>query len=213
MSSLNVLAFLFLSAPAALTLSACGGKKAPAHPELEPVQQAEEAADEDWDTSETSEKPNAKGEPEGPALRTSGRPALKLRHNSLIDASIDETGAELALEEGATLVFPVGALSKPVTYHFAQRRGTPGPKRIGRNYEFAPEVTSVGEPFVLELPLPAWAKKANFAMLKTRIQSGEAGKGWTVVAATRLDHDKGIAILETTHLPEGWIYLTPQSAD
>jgi hypothetical protein len=187
-----------------LCLSGCGGKEANEGPRVPDALPPEEAPDTSWETSETKEGPE-QAEPEESAPPKSGRPELKLRHSSLIEASIDYMGAELRLGDKASLVFPRDALPEATAYHFAQRRGTPGPKRIGLNYEMAPQVTSEGDPFVLELPLPSYAKTANFALLQTTIRDGERGRGWVVVSATRIDREKGIAILETTHLPEGWV--------
>ncbi len=199
---------------ATLLLSACASQKEAEAPQVAPppVQRAEEAPDEKWDTTDDSEKPEAKKEQ--PELKSSGRPTLRLKHRSVLEASVDGMGAVLTLGENASVVIPEGALADPVPYHFAQRKGITGPKRIGKNYEFAPALESGADPLILELPLPSWAKKANFAILKTRIRDGEQGEGiWKVVAATRIDHEKGIAILETSSLPEGWIYLTSQKPD
>jgi hypothetical protein len=175
------------------------------------VQEPEEAADTSWADEPAPEKPVPKHEK--PAPEKSWRPDLKLRHASKIEASVDATGADLTLGGEASLVFPVGSLASATPYHFAQRRGTPGPTPIGLNYELAPDVNSVGDAFVLELPLPKGVKTANFAMLQTPIVDGKPGKGWKVVAATRIDLDRGLAVLETDHLHEGWVYLTSKSAN
>lgn len=205
-----VVILAILAAP----LSGCGGPEVNEGPKVpEAEKPPEEAPDTSWDSAEKKKEAPQASEPEQEAPRAPARPELKLRHSSLIEASIDYMGAELTLGDKASLVFPRDALEKATAYHFAQRRGTPGPKIIGLNYEMAPEVTSAGDPFVLELPLPSSAKTANFALIQTTIREGKRGRGWTVVAATRIDREKGIAILETTHLPEGWVYLTSKSPD
>ncbi len=207
---------LALTLPTALAQTACSQAE-PKHPPPlpEPSAAPVEEADENWEVEdEDKAKAPPVDEPSAPAEpQRSSRPALKFNKASKITASIDLGGAELNLGDGATLVFPVEALSQAVAYRFEQRKGTDGPKRIGLNYEFAPAVDSVGEPFILELPLPKWAKEANFAVLHMGPPREGQKRGWRVVPATRIDHEKGIAVLETTSLPEGWIYLTSKAPD
>ncbi|MEN9578668.1 MAG: hypothetical protein RJA70_1677 [Pseudomonadota bacterium] len=195
----------------AVSFGACQ-KPAPAPAKVPEPTQMTEAPDTTWDAADAGTEPNSgnkrKKEPE---LRRSARPELKLRNDSKIQASVDSSGAELILGAKAALVFPVSALSSAVAYSFAQRQGPVGPKRIGLNYTFGPAVTSAGEPFVLELPLPEWAKEANFAIVHL---TGEKRKmGWVVVAPTRVDSKKGVAVLETPELPDGMIYLTSDKPD
>lgn len=178
-----------------------------------PPRAAEEAPDENWETGNEAPVKNEDAPVEDANSSRSSRPALKLRHDSSIEASVDSTGADLQLGGNASLVFPVESLQRPVPYNFAQRKVAAGPKRIGLSYMFSPAVNSAGDPFVLELPLPSWAKTANFAILHTGPRKPGQSAGWRVVAGTRIDHDKGIAILETADLPEGYIYLTSKSAN
>jgi hypothetical protein len=179
-----------------LLLASCGGDKPP-------PKSAEEAPDESWNPDGDAEK-KAKPEAEAPAEGPSG-PELKLRDASMIEASVDYTGAVLIIGESAKLTFPEEALAKGLAVHFglAQSKQS-GPGRLGSVYEFAPGATSSGPPFVLELPLPRGKKQANFALFR---YEGEKVV-WDVRAATRIDEENGVAILEIEEIGEGWIHLT-----
>lgn len=192
-----------LLAPAAglVVAFACGSSK-PA-PKL-----AEEASDKSWEPDGgAKDAPAPKEEAsagDGPSL-----PELKLRDARLIEASVDYTGAVLIIGE-ARLIFPENAVGKGTVVHFGL--GTQkGPGRLGKSYEFAPELSSAGDPFVLELPLPRGRESANFAISRTEAKGGNERLVWDVVAATRIDEERRMAVLELSELRECWVHLTTQS--
>lgn len=189
-------------AVALATAVGCGGAAPPPKP-------VEEAPDESWVTDEEREAQEAKAaaaaalaeEDTGPS-----RPSLKLRDPKVIETSVDYTGAVLIVGE-AELVFPEDAVAKGTVVHFGVG-GQKGPSRVGLTYEFTPAMRSIGAPFILELPLPKGTERANFALSRTETTDGNEKLVWDVVAATRIDTERGLAVLELRELRDGWMHLT-----
>lgn len=176
---------------------------------------AEEAADEKWaPDGGTKEETNAPKEEEPEEEPGEHVPELKLRDSRLIEASVDYTGAVLIIGKKARLIVPEEAISMGTVMHFGMAgNNRQGPARIGKVYEFAPKVSSAGPAFRLELPLPRGRKSANFAMSRVEEKGGSEKLVWDVRAATRIEEERGVAVLELSELSEGWIHLTSKKPD
>ena len=121
---------------------------------------------------------------------------------------------ELGDKDLATLRIPEGALNRAVNVTFKlDARGKSMGAMTGKIYQLlvvippsgSPErVESYGPPFVLELPAGG-KKDANLAI---GAEDANGKLKWTVVAPTRIDDARNVAVFELTTLPSGWIHVT-----
>jgi hypothetical protein len=180
--------------------------------QTEPKGPVEEAPDESWVVDAGAEKKKKTAAEESATEDTDdSEPELKMSRDSLIEMSIDYGGAVLVLGGDARLIFPKDSVGR-ATVHFAiAKQSRKGPGKIGKTYEFAPAVSSEGSPFIIELPLPRGKKKANFAVSRIDEKGGSEKLVWDIKEATSIDTEKGVAVLETNELSEGWFHLTTKS--
>jgi len=129
--------------------------------------------------------------------------------------------SKLELGEGkdiAILRLPEGALGTGTNITFKiDRNGKASGGLIGKIYRIMAMVppsstpasfASNGPPFVIELPVGA-KKDANLAI---GVEDDKGKIKWTIVAPTRTDDSRNMAIFELATLPSGWLHVTTKPA-
>jgi hypothetical protein len=193
-----------------MSLLAWGATIGCSSPKKPPPKVAEEAPDESWVTDAGAKK---KKKPEPATAQEEDGPDLLMSRDSLIETSVDEGGARLTLGSKARLTLPRGSVSGSMVHFAIAGSNRQGPALLGKIYETAPALSSQGDPFVLELPMPRGRKSANFAISRISKKNGGEQLVWDVKAATSIDSEKGMAVLELSELPEGWVHLTAKRPD
>jgi hypothetical protein len=207
--------------------SACGRvTQTPAQePKLQPASGSviEKAAPGSTDTDPTA------AEPEKPKI---GARPVAVYQNPTSPVTIGADGAVLRFSNGVELRIPAGALSDARNVLVAEDRNARAAKgRLGAVYNIDISVPSQetaagaqsasepyasrGEPFVLQLPLPAGADAANLAW-ETLLKEPKAKtvtSAWSVTAMTRRETAEhgARAVFELETLPDGHVVLTTES--
>jgi hypothetical protein len=125
---------------------------------------------------------------------------------------------ELGEKDLATLRIPEGALTHAVNVTFKlDAHGKSFGLATGKIYSIlvsippsgaGEQVLSNGSPFVLELPAGG-KKDANLAI---GAEDANGKLKWTVVAPTRIDDSRNVAVFELATLPSGWVHVTTKPA-
>jgi hypothetical protein len=207
----------------ALTLAACGGEPAPAPPPQPTVTpSAAPAPPEPAASAAPTASATASAAPAAPkSPASSGRPAVLQSDPSEISGTFGSSPPsklELGDKDIATLKIPEGALRTGTLITFKiDKAGKASGGLVGKVYHILALVPpastgesfdSDGPPFVLELPAGG-KKDANLA---TGVEDDKGKIKWTIVAPTRIDDARNVAIFELHTLPSGWLHVTTKPA-